>query len=174
MIENLFEIKYFRCKVDDWQTKKKKIELLFDKVPDTRNGIQKFLTNRQANTNDLKQPFVDILQDEFQQISQFIKKDVGIERLWSVSYEKHDYQLVHNHGHEGFTGILYMDIEEKVPPTTYIQPWTDPYSDMTIYKPLNVTEGTLTVLPRFVSHFSQSNETDFKKRIIAFDMDFNV
>ena len=62
MIHNLFEVKYFRCEVDDWQTKKKKIESLFDKVPDTRNGIQKFLTNRQADTNDLKQPFVDILQ----------------------------------------------------------------------------------------------------------------
>tara|TARA_B100000900_G_C20560868_1_gene708837 strand:- start:943 stop:1467 length:525 start_codon:yes stop_codon:yes gene_type:complete len=174
MIQNLFEIKYFRCNVDDWQTKKKKIELLFDKFPDTRNGIQKFLTNRQTDTSSLRQPFVDILKKEFDDISQFIKKDVGIERLWSVSYEKYDYHLVHNHGHKGFTGILYMDIKEEVPPTTYVQPWTDPYSDMTMYYPLNVKEGTLTVVPRFVSHFSQSNETDFKKRIIAFDMDFNV
>ena len=158
MIQNLFEIKYFRCDVDNWQTKKKEIETLFDKVPDTRNDVQRFLTNRQADTNDLKQPFVDILKKEFDEISQFIKKDVGIERLWSVSYEKHDYHLVHNHGHKGFTGILYMDMKEndpdtafetsKVPPTTYIQPWTDPYSDMTMYYPLNVKEGTLTVVPR--------------------------
>ena len=174
MIHNLFEVKYFRCEVDDWQTKKKKIESLFEKVPDTRNGIQKFLTNRQADTSGLRQPFVDILKKEFNDISQFIKKDVGIERLWSVSYEKYDYHLVHNHGHKGFTGILYMDIKEEVPPTTYVQPWTDPYSDMTMYYPLNASEGTLTVVPRFVSHFSQSNETDFKKRIIAFDMDFSV
>ena len=67
-----------------------------------------------------------------------------------------------------------MDTKEKVPPTTYVQPWTDPYSDMTMYNPLMVNEGTMTVIPRFVSHFSQSNNTDFKKRIIAFDMDFNV
>jgi len=174
VIENLFEIKYFQCQVKDWQEKKKKIELLFKDVPDTRNGIQHFLTNRQSNTDSLRQPFVDILQNEFEQVSQFIKKDVGIERLWSVSYEKHDYHLVHNHGHKGFTGILYMDTKEKVPPTTYVQPWTDPYSDMTMYKPLMLNEGTMTVIPRFVSHFSQSNNTDFKKRIIAFDMDFNV
>ena len=117
---------------------------------------------------------LDILQNEFQQISQFIKKDVNLESLWSVTYNKYDYHLIHNHGHKGFTGILYMDIKENVPPTTYVQPWTDPYSDMTIYNPLEVKEGTITVIPRFVLHFSQSNNTDFKKRIIAFDLNFNL
>ena len=119
MIHNLFEIKYFQCQVQNWQEKKKKIELLFNDVPDTRNGIQHFLTNRQSNTDNLKQPFVDILRKEFDEISQFIKKDVGIERLWSVSYEKHDYQLVHNHGHKGFTGILYMDIQLQIGKNIY-------------------------------------------------------
>jgi hypothetical protein len=174
MINNLFEIKYFKCEVSNWKKKKEKIKLLFKDFPDTRNGIQHFLTNRQSDTSSLKQPFVDILQNEFQQISQFIKKDVNLESLWSVTYNKYDYHLIHNHGHKGFTGILYMDIKENVPPTTYVQPWTDPYSDMTIYNPLEVKEGTITVIPRFVLHFSQSNNTDFKKRIIAFDLNFNL
>lgn len=172
MIDNLFEMKYLQFSVKDWVVKKKKLVELFKNVPDTRNGIQCFLTNRQSDTENLRQPFVDILKDEFNEISQFIKKDIKLAKLWSVSYEKNDYHLVHNHGHRGFSGILYLDYVEGHPPTSYVQPWADPYSDMTKYRLTGIKEGDITVVPSLVHHFSQSNPKDETKRIIAFDLEF--
>lgn len=169
---NLFEIKYLQIQVENWQEKKSMIECLFRSKPDSRNGIQSFLTNRQLDTTALRQPFVNILSQEFEKISKFVKKDISLEKIWSVTYEKGDQHLVHNHGHLGFAGILYMDINDDIPPTTYVQPWPDPYSDLTIYNPHPVQEGEIVVVPRFLLHFSQPNDTENKKRIIAFDLDF--
>ena len=111
MKENLlFSIPYYLIKVKNFESKKKKLEELFNIFPDKRIVNQNFKTNRQIEKVGLIKSFYLILQDELQEIAQHFKKDVRIEDAWSVTYEKGDFQLPHNHGSTGLTAILYLNL----------------------------------------------------------------
>lgn len=171
-ISNLFEIKYLQLDVSDWYRKKPLIENLLSSVPNTRQNVQNFSTNRQSNTDGLIQPFLDILKDEFGEISKFLNNNLHLKSLWSVEYSKHDYHSVHSHGHQGYSGILYLNYIEGHPATSFIQPWSDSYSDMTIHKKTDAIEGRIIVTPSFLNHFSLPNKLDELKKIVAFDLGF--
>jgi hypothetical protein len=87
-----------------------------------------------------------------------------------VTYKNGDYHTPHNHGSTGLSGILYLNLDKKSPPTTYLQPWNDWYSDRTIMYPMPVQEGQIVVIPQFINHFSEPNKAKKIKRIISWDM----
>ena len=103
-------------------------------------------------------------------LSQRLKKDIQIEDIWSVSYKSGEYHTPHNHGTTGLTGILYLEMDKNSPTTTYIQPWNNQYTDTTLYYNMPAHEGLITVVPKFVNHFTQPNKSKKIKRIISFDM----
>ena len=171
MKENLlFSIPYYLIKVKNFESKKKKLEELFNIFPDKRIVNQNFKTNRQIEKVGLIKSFYLILQDELQEIAQHFKKDVRIEDAWSVTYEKGDFQLPHNHGSTGLTAILYLNLNDNHPQTMYIQPWNDFFTDYTVYYNLPISEGDIIITPKFVRHFTKPNENDDIKRVITWDM----
>ena len=171
MKENqLFSIPYYTIKVKNFESKKKKLEELFNIFPDKKLENQNFKTNRQMEKVGLSKSFYLILQDELQEISQHFKKDIGIEDAWSVTYEKGDFQLPHNHGSTGLAAILYLNLNDNHPQTMYIQPWNDFFTDYTVYYNLPISEGDIIITPKFVRHFTKPNENDDIKRVITWDM----
>ena len=171
MKENkLFSIPYYTIKVKNFESKKKKLEELFNIFPDKRIVNQNFKTNRQIEKVGLIKSFYLILQDELQEIAQHFKKDVRIEDAWSVTYEKGDFQLPHNHGSTGLAAILYLNLNDNHPQTMYIQPWNDFFTDYTVYYDLPISEGDIIITPKFVRHFTKPNENDDIKRVITWDM----
>ena len=171
MKENkLFSIPYYTIKVKNFESKKKKLEELFNIFPDKRIVNQNFKTNRQIEKVGLIKSFYLILQDELQEIAQHFKKDVRIEDAWSVTYEKGDFQLPHNHGSTGLAAILYLNLNDNHPQTMYIQPWNDFFTDYTVYYNLPISEGDIIITPKFVRHFTKPNENDDIKRVITWDM----
>ena len=71
MKENkLFSIPYYTIKVKNFESKKKKLEELFNIFPDKKIENQNFKTNRQMEKVGLSKSFYLILQDELQEIAQ--------------------------------------------------------------------------------------------------------
>ena len=170
---DLFKIPYYSTPVLNFKAKKKKVTNLLKSYPEEKIGIQTFTTNRQTDRTGLAQGFTQILGEEFEILTQQIKKNLSIDDIWSVTYNKGDYHSPHNHGSLGLAGILYLDLPEGSSLTHYIQPWNEIENDTTIYYPLNVTEGTIVVVPQFVQHFSPPHlAKKGKKRIVSFDMNF--
>ena len=93
---------------------------------------------------------------------------IKLDRAWSVTYNKGDYHVPHNHGSIGYCGILYLDMHKDSPVTTYIQPWNDENDRTKLYKP-PVEEGDIVIVPQYLWHYTEPNEIKFKKRIISFD-----
>lgn len=168
--ETLFRIPYWTIPTLSFTEKKKQLTNLFKAHPDRKHGIQTFSTNRQSQRQGLKDAFVNIIGEELEMLSKKLAKDIEITDVWSVSYKKGEYHSPHNHGSTGLSGILYLDLDEKSPSTTYIQPWNDFYTDNTIYYPLPVREGTIVVIPQFITHFSSPNKSTKIKKIISWDM----
>jgi len=168
--ETLFKIPYWTIPTLNFKEKKKKLTNMLKAYPDKKHGIQTFSTNRQTNRSGLSDKFAEICGEELNMLSDKIKKDIKIDDIWSVSYKTGEYHSPHNHGSTGLTGILYLQMDNKTPKTSYIQPWNDYITDNTIYYPLPVTEGTIVVVPQFIHHFSPPNTSKKMKRIISWDM----
>ena len=97
---------------------------------------------------------------------------INLKRTWSVTYDKGDYHIAHNHGSLGYAGILYLRMKKGSPGTTYIQPWNNEKDQSVLYEP-EVKEGDIMIVPQFLTHFTKPNKLYFKKRIISFDFTLN-
>ena len=168
---NIFNIPYWKIQIIKFEEKKKELTKLLESYPeDEKNEIQSFVSNRQNDRSGLIKPFTSIMSEEFDVFSKKIKKDFAVHEVWSVSYDKDDYQSVHNHGSIGLTGLLYLDLPKDSPITAYVQPWNDICDNDTQYVMIPIVEGDIVIVPSFVLHFSNPNKSNSKKRIISWDM----
>ena len=163
-IEPKFKIEFFKIKCVDFKSKKKKLKKVLSKYPEILQN--NFYSNR--NKCNINTEFLDIFKDEFKLISTKHNSKIKLQRTWSVVYSKGHYHVPHNHGSIGYCGILYLDMNEKLPLTTYIQPWQTEEDTTRLYKP-KVVEGDIMIVPQFLHHYSEPNTTNYKKRIVSFD-----
>ena len=168
--DSLFNIPYWKIQTINFKKKKKELVELLESYPEEKKGLQEFATNRQSDRSGLVEQFSSILSEEFEAFSEKIKKDFAIIEIWSISYDKGDNHLPHNHSSVGLSGILYLNLPKDSPDTTYMQPWNDYRDDTTHFASVPVVEGDIIIMPSFVWHFSKPNKSKSKKRIIAWDM----
>ena len=179
--KNLFDIPSWKIQIINFEEKKKELTKLLESYPEEekilkggglgdQEGIQTFATNRQNDRSGLNEQFSSIMGEELSAFSKELQKDLVIHEIWSVSYDKGDYQSIHNHSSTGLTGILYLDLPKHSPATVYVQPWNDIVTDTVQYTMIPIVEGDIVIVPSFVLHFSESNKSNSKKRIISWDM----
>ena len=169
--EAMFTIPLWRLKTNNFDYKKNQLKTLFNKHQEKQNEIAvgDFTTNR-YETNNIIKSFTEILAEELQAITQEVKTDLSIKEVWSVSYKRNGFHPIHNHGSTGLSGILYLDFPQGVPPTSFVQPWNNIFTDNSVYCTPQVREGDIVVVPSNIFHFSQPNRTDKLKRTISWDM----
>ena len=168
--DSLFNIPYWKIQTINFKKKKKELVELLESYPEEKKGLQEFATNRQSDRSGLVEQFSSILSEEFEAFSEKIKKDFAIIEIWSISYDKGDNHLPHNHSSVGLSGILYLNLPKDSPATEYIQPWNDITRDTVQYTIVPIVEGNIIIVPSFILHFSEPNKSNSKKRIISWDM----
>ena len=107
-------------------------------------------------------------QLKYNELANKYNKKIDVTRAWSVTYDKGHYHVPHNHSSQGYTGIIYLQINKDSPKTTYIQPWNNENDQSVLYSP-DVKQGDIMIVPQFLMHYTEPNKTYFKKRIISFD-----
>ena len=168
--ESLFNIPFWGMRIINFEEKKKKLVKLLESYPEEKKeGMQEFASN-QGSVTGLVGQFASIMKQELKDFSREIEKEFAIIDIWSVSYDKGDYQSTHNHSSVGLSGLLYLELPKDSPETTYIQPWTDHETDTVRYVEIPIIEGDIVIVPSFVLHFSKPNKSKNKKRIISWDM----
>ena len=166
-IEPIFKIEFFKIKCINFKNKKEHIEKILKKFPE--KSFPNFYSNR--GNADIVWELQEIFKDEFNLIHTKYNNKISVKDAWSVTYNKGHYHVPHNHGSQGGTGIIYLQIKKDSPKTTYIQPWNDEKDKSVLYTP-EVKEGDIMIVPQFLTHYSEPNKTYFKKRILSFDFDF--
>ena len=163
-IEPIFKIEFFKIKCNNFKNKKEHIEKILKQFPKTLRI--NFFSNR--DKADFTWQLRQIFQDEFKVIEKKFNNKILLQRAWSVTYDKGHYHVPHNHSSQGYTGILYLQINKDSPKTTYIQPWNNTNDQTVLYAP-DVEQGDIMIVPQFLMHYTEPNKTYFKKRIISFD-----
>ena len=163
-IEPIFKIEFFKIKCINFSNKKEYIEKILKKYPETQRV--NFYSNR--NEADFTKELRKIFKDEFQLIETKFNSKILLQRAWSVTYDKGHYHVPHNHSSQGYTGIIYLQINKDSPKTIYIQPWNNEKDESVLYAP-DIEQGDIMIVPQFLMHYTEPNKTYFKKRIISFD-----
>ncbi len=168
----LFAIPHWQFKVKDFEIKRKALLNAFKPFDEKQNDSEfaDFTTNRYS-TADIINTFSKIMNDELLIISKTIENDIAVKEVWSVSYKTGGYHPVHNHGSTGLSAILYLNLPEDSPSTSFLQPWNNVLTDKSIYATPNVVEGEIVVVPSFIQHFTQPNKSKKIKKTVSWDID---
>ena len=146
----IFSIPLFTIKINNFYKKKKELNKTLKNYPEIKRPPNIFYTNKNHTDLKLRTNFCHILKEELTLVS------------------KGEYTLPHNHGSQGYSGIMYLDFKGSSPLTTYIQPWNSSQDKTSLY-PHPVEEGDMVIFPQYLLHFTEPNTDKFKKRVISFD-----
>ena len=175
MMNILHVVPYYKYNVKDWQEKKLKIQnAISHQVFTKNNSISSFESDRANNRNYIND-FLTIFSDELQEFGKELNlNSFKIEDIWTVQYNKGDYHVVHNHGAGNLSAILYLDYDEKEHSATYFVAGQDNFNNRTEITSPTVQEGTLVMFPSNVLHFTVPNTSDKVRRVISFDISYNL
>ena len=174
--KTLFDIPIWVKEVGNFDSIKRELELEFSKFPEVRNDTNTFSSNRNIQRDGLTQSFVNVLSKELLEFNTNLKKykpninEVFITDVWSVTYERGDYQATHNHSSTGLSGILQLESPTDGPSLNIIMPWNDWIDDTTRYYSVKYKVGTMVIMPSFLLHSSEPNLSNQRKRVVSWDM----
>ena len=172
MIETLFSIDAFVHETKSWNKKKKLLEGLINKHPFFKRENNTFTTTRFGlNTFDFCSDLMKILDEDFKKFCEETGfKEVAMLDAWAVKYSKNDFQVPHHHGRVMYTGILYLDVDKKQAPTTFIAPFSSETTGNTRLSQIECKEGTLVIFPGHLMHFVKPNPVKKHRIVISFDI----
>ena len=174
--KTLFDIPIWIKEVDNFDYKKGELDKEISKFPEVRNDTNTFSSNRNIQRDGLTQSFVNVLSKELLEFNTNLKKykpninEVFITDVWSVTYERGDYQATHNHSSTGLSGILQLESPTDGPSLNIIMPWNDWIDDTTRYYSVKYKVGTMVIMPSFLLHSSEPNLSNQRKRVVSWDM----
>jgi len=158
----------YQYQVSDWDAKKTNIKKYIDDNKFTR--LDKFDCDK--GNNNYRKEFSEIFHNELECFASEIHvSHIDITSVWCVKYQKGDWHIPHTHSTFGFSGVLYLDYDEQLHTGTFfINQITNPITDETDISYPTVKEGTITIAPSNVLHYTQPNQSDKIRSIIGFDL----
>jgi hypothetical protein len=172
MIEIFDVINCYVYPTKNWNEKKLLISKFIDDTKLYRTDEQNYDNDRFANEKSYLKEFCEIFDEELQQFAKELKvTKIKFLDIWKVSYYKGDYQMVHNHGSRGFSGVLYLDYDPKVhTPTYFMSPIMNPVRDINNLVYMKMNEGDIILFPSSILHFTKVNESEKPRSTLAFDL----
>ena len=168
----LFSLPLYIYEVDDWENKKKEIVGWLKKTKFSRNQLDNHFNTDRLHLQQNKfysEDFVKLVDNELQLFRQEADLEtIFISDIWFVEYENGDYHSPHTHESARFSGILYVNLDDENPMTTFVQPWYSYWG--TKQMTVEVKEGTMLIVPSHVMHFSRPNASVNTKTVLSFDM----
>ena len=175
MLNLLFYAPLYSYEVKEWNRKKKALLSRINRSDFGYHGLNTFQTDRHIKKNRYSLDFEGIFSEELDEF----KKEANLEYLrvmdiWTLKYtKKTENHCPHNHRSIGYTGLMYLEYDEKVhTPTKFIGPWNDPVSDTTNIASIpEPKEGVMYIWPSVLVHYADAMQTNKLRMITSWDME---
>jgi quercetin dioxygenase-like cupin family protein len=168
----MFQTLVYQYAVNDWEEKKHSLQALIDHSKFQDNGS--FETDRTDNKNGYLNQFVSIIQPQLAMFQEELGvTEAFITDVWTVKYKHGDFHPAHTHSSHGYSGVLYLEYDDDEHSGTYfVNPTTDPVTDLTNYSLPTVHEGAIVIVPSNVLHFTYPNKSNKIRIVMGFDLKF--
>ena len=172
----MFSIPIIHYEIKDWKRNKQRI---LDALPDESDYLEPdgshytdFFEEREDKEESLPsyaETVIDIVKPHLAEFTN--KRRVEFTDMWFQKYDNGMQHGIHNHGHSGWSCVLYVEYDPKVHlPTTFYSPFNNPWSGrLQIFEP-PVREGDLVIFPATVAHNAPENKSDKRRTIVSFNI----
>ena len=166
---NMFSIPLTRYKCSWWQQKRETLLRLLDEQ-ELCQGDEQVLSDYRSSEKYID-TISDILSDELSWFAHDYKCNPLIVRAWYERALPYMYHPTHNHGHGGYSAVLYIEYNPKYHrPTNFIAPFDHFITgEQLVYEP-DVEEGHLILFPSFLHHYTHPHQSMERRTVLSFNL----
>ena len=166
---NMFSIPLTRYKCSWWKQKRETLLRLLDEQ-ELCQGDEQVLSDYRSSEKYIN-TISDILSDELSWFAHDYKCNPIIVRAWYERALPYMYHPTHNHGHGGYSAVLYIEYNPKYHrPTNFIAPFDHFITgEQLVYEP-DVEEGHLILFPSFLHHYTHPHTSEQRRTVLSFNL----
>ena len=166
---NMFSIPLTRYKCSWWKQKRETLLRLLDEQ-ELCQGDEQVLSDYRSSEKYID-TISDILSDELSWFAHDYKCQPLVVRAWYERALPYMYHPTHNHGHGGYSAVLYIEYNPKYHrPTNFIAPFDHFITgEQLVYEP-DVEEGHLILFPSFLHHYTHPHQSMERRTVLSFNL----
>ncbi len=175
-IYSLFSIPIAHYEIENWEQNKKKIMSVLPTLGREHlesNGEQHTDFFHQDSENWELPPYADTIIDIIEPyLAEFTnRRRIEFTDLWCQTSYKGQNHGLHNHGHSGWSAVIYVDFDPKVHQATqFISPFNNPWSGRLESFIPPAKEGDMVIFPATIHHEALANESDKSRTVVVFNL----
>lgn len=174
-VYDMFTVPLVHYRIADWQHNKQRI---LNALPELNEEHLK--SNGDVYTDffdwyaepDLP-PYADTVIDIIKPyLADFTdQRRVEFTDMWFQSSFNGNGHSLHNHGHSGWSSVIYVEFNPKVhTPTRFISPFNNFWNgNLEDYMP-EVQEGDMVIFPSTIAHEAEVNKSNVKRTIVSYNL----
>ena len=166
---NMFSIPLTRYKCSWWKQKRETLLRLLDEQ-ELCQGDEQVLSDYRSSEKYID-TISDILSDELSWFAHDLQCEPVIVETWYERALPYMYHPTHNHGHGGYSAVLYIEYNPKYHrPTNFIAPFDHFITgEQLVYEP-DVEEGHLILFPSFLHHYTHPHQSMERRTVLSFNL----
>jgi len=177
-VYSMFSVPIIHYPIANWAENKKKI---LDALPEENkehqdpqdNGLfTDFFVNSAAECEEMPPYAETIISVIKPYLAEFTdQRRVEFSDMWYQKYYKGVSHGVHNHGHSGWSSVIYVEFDPDVhQATTFYSPFRNPWNgNLELFHP-PVNEGDMVIFPATVMHEAAPNKSDKRRTIVSYNL----
>ena len=164
----MFSIPLIHYKCSWWKTKKERLLRHIDTRTFTQGSETILSDYLDGNPVDV---ITDIMSDELSWFARDLKCKPVIVETWYERALPYMYHPTHNHGHGGYSAVLYIEYDKRYHrPTQFIAPYDHFITgEQLVYEP-EVEEGDLVIFPSFLHHYTHPHTSEARRTVLSFNI----
>ena len=168
----MFSIPLTRYKCSWWKQKRETLLRLLDEQ-ELCQGDEQVLSDYRSSEKYID-TISDILSDELSWFAHDYKCQPLIVRAWYERALPYMYHPTHNHGHGGWSAVVFIEYNKKWhTPTQFIAPFDHFITgEPLIYSP-TVEEGDIILFPSFIHHYTHPHTSEERRTVLSFNVTVN-
>ena len=174
MIYSLFSIPIAHYEIENWRKNKERIMNALPAFQEEHlesNGEQytDFFHQHEEMLPAYADTVISIIEPYLAEFTE--RRRVEFTDMWCQTSHRGQKHGIHNHGHSGWSAVIYVDFDPKVHQATqFISTFNNPWSGrlQTFIPP--VKEGDMVIFPATIHHEALPNESDKPRTIVSFNL----
>ena len=174
----MFQVPIILYEIENWDHNKKRI---LDAIPPEcpehadpqDNGLYTdFFLTAAANVKTMPEysdVVIDIIKPYLADFSG--ERKIEFTDMWYQKYYKGVQHQVHNHGHSGWSSVIYVEFDPELHESTqFYSPFRNVWNGNLETFQAPVKEGDMVIFPATISHEAPVNRSDTRRTIVSYNL----
>jgi hypothetical protein len=175
----MFSVPIIHYEIENWEVNKKRIlDALPPECPEEcDDGVfTDFYVNILNELPEYADTIIDIIKPYLLDAKQKIRLSTDNSKLefinmWYQKYYRGVSHSPHNHGHGGWSSIIYVEFDPEVhQPTQFTSPFNDILSGELVHFIPPIKEGDMVIFPSIITHEALPNMSDIRRTIVSYNL----